>query len=107
MRLEYNEEQEKQLRIIEIESILENDLYDSEIDKLALEIELQFLQGNKDGYEAPRAFVDIASGESLEVTYQQESSQFSVLIHDVNGVPVLPYYNADTIEELLMEVLEC
>ena len=32
MRLEYTEEQEKQLRITEIESILTNNLYENEIE---------------------------------------------------------------------------
>ena len=32
--------------------------------------------------------------------------QFSMLIHDVEGNPMLPYYNADTVEELLEEVCE-
>ena len=44
MRLEYNEKQEKELRITEIEAILENKLYENELEEHRLEIELQFLQ---------------------------------------------------------------
>lgn len=47
MRLEYNEEQEKELRITEIEAILENGLYENELEEHRLEIELQFLQDNE------------------------------------------------------------
>ena len=50
MRLEYTEEQERELRITEIESILENNLFDSKADETALETELQFLQGNTNSY---------------------------------------------------------
>ena len=107
MRLEYNEDQGKQLRTTEIEAILENNLYSTEIEKLTLETELQFLQGNTDGYGTPIAFIEIRTGESLEITYEEESEQYSMLIHDVEGNPMLPYYNADTVEELLMEVIEC
>lgn len=107
MRLEYNEEQEKQLRITEIESILTNNLYNTEIEKLTLETELQFLQGNEDGYGTLIAFVEIETGESLEITYEEEAKQYSMLIHDTEGNPMLPYYNADSVEELLMEVIEC
>lgn len=106
MRLEYNEEQEKQLRIIDIESMLTNNICNTEIEKLTLETELQFLQGNEDGYGAPIAFIEIETGESLEIIYEEESKRYSMLIHDVEGYPMLPYYNADTVEELLMEVIE-
>lgn len=46
MRLEYNENQEKALRITEIQAILENNLYENEVEKSCLEIELQSLQNN-------------------------------------------------------------
>lgn len=46
MRLEYNENQEKALRITEIQAILENNLYENEAEKSCLEIELQSLQSN-------------------------------------------------------------
>ncbi len=44
MRLEYDEEQEKRLRITEIEAILNNELYENEVEEHCLDIELQFLQ---------------------------------------------------------------
>lgn len=34
MRLEYNENQEKALRITEIQAILENNLYENEVEKV-------------------------------------------------------------------------
>ena len=50
MRLEHTEEQERELRITEIEAILENTLFDSKADEIALETELQFLRGNTNSY---------------------------------------------------------
>ncbi len=44
MRLEYTEEQERQLRITELEAVLANGLYENEEDKQSLELELQSLQ---------------------------------------------------------------
>ena len=44
MRLEYTEAQERQLRITELEAVLENELYENEEDKQSLELELQSLQ---------------------------------------------------------------
>ena len=46
MSLEYNENQEKALRITEIQAILENNLYENVVEKSCLEIELQSLQSN-------------------------------------------------------------
>lgn len=40
MRLEYNEEQEKELRITEIEAILENELYEDQEEEHCLELDL-------------------------------------------------------------------
>lgn len=66
MRLEYDENQEKALRITKIQAILENDLYESEIEERCLEIELQFLQGNTNAYDKPKAFVQ-TDNVSLDV----------------------------------------
>ena len=104
MRLEYTEEQERELRITEIEAILENHLRDNKVEELALEAELQFLQGNVDGYGTPIAFIgndDI----TFEVTYE-DNSYYSMLVHDKEGDPILPYYNADTLEELFETYME-
>lgn len=98
MRLEYTEEQERELRITEIEAILTDNLYESEIEELALEVELQFLQGNVDGYGTPIAFVG-NDDLTFEVTYE-DNSYYSMLIHDKEGNPILPYHNANTLEEL-------
>lgn len=99
MRLEYTEEQERELIITEIEAILTDNLYESEIEELALEVELQFLQGNVDGYGTPIAFVG-NDDVTFEVTYYKDNSYYSMLVHDKEGNPILPYYNADTLEEL-------
>ena len=98
MRLEYTEDQERELRITEIEAILTNNLYENEIEELALEAELQFLQGNVDGYGTPIAFIG-NDDVTFEVTYE-DNNYYSMLVHDKEGNPILPYYNANTLEEL-------
>ena len=98
MRLEYTEEQRKQLRITEIETILTNNLYENEIEELVLEAELQFLQCNVDGYGTLIAFIG-NDDVTFEITYE-DNSYYSMLVHDKEGNPILPYYNADTLEEL-------
>lgn len=47
MRLEYNEEQERKLRITEIEAILENDLFADADEEAALVAELAELEAAK------------------------------------------------------------
>ena len=106
MRLEYTEEQERELRIAEIEAILSNHLRDSKIEELALEVELQFLQGNENSYGEPIAYVEIDSGQTLEIIFDNNIEMFSMLIYDTDGNPIRPYYYADIVEELLEEVCE-
>ena len=107
MRLEYTEEQERRLRITEIEAILENGLRESQIERLELEVELQFLEGNTNGFGEPQAWVKTEDGKTLEIIFDENTEQYSMIIHDTNGNPMLPYYNADTVETLLEEVCEC
>lgn len=106
MRLEYTEDQERELRIAEIEGILEKHLRDSKIEELALEVELQFLQGNENSYGESLAYIGIDTGETLEIIFDKSIERYSMTIHDVDGNPMLPLYNADSIEELLEEVCD-
>ena len=106
MRLEYTNEQEKQLRITEIEAILSNEEKEQSIRQLSLEVELQFLQGNTNSYGEPIAYVGIDSGETLEIIFDGNIEQYSMIIHDTEGNPMLPHYDADRVEELLEEVCE-
>jgi hypothetical protein len=106
MRLEYTEEQEKQLRITEIESILENNLRENKVETLALEAELQFLQGYENSFGEHVASVVVDSGETLEIIFDEQMGKFSMLIYDKEGNAMLPYYNADTVEELLEDLEE-
>lgn len=106
MRFEYTNEQEKQLRIAEIEAILTNELTEQCIRKLALETELQFLQGNTNDFGEQRADIILDSGEMIEIIFDEEMEKYSMLIFNEEGNPMLPYYNADTVEELLEEVCE-
>lgn len=106
MRLEYTNEQEKQLRITEIEAILINEEKEQSIRRLTLEVELQFLQGYENGFGEHMASVVINTGDTLEIIFDEQMEKFSMLIYDTEGNPMLPYYNADTVEELLEEVCE-
>ena len=105
MRLEYNENQEKELRITEIEAILENDLYENEVEEHCLEIELQFLQGNKNTYGEPHAFVE-TDNVSFDVIYKYENDRYSATLYDKNGNPQRPYLNSENLEELIGQILE-
>lgn len=67
MRLEYNEEQERELRATEIEAILENKLYENEQEKHCLELELQFLQANEKHISKRERKVLIMNNGSLEL----------------------------------------
>lgn len=106
MRMEYSTEQEIQLRITEIEAVLTNEKIDSDIQRLSLEVELQFLKGYTDGYGDLQAFIELPSGETAEIILDNDDECFSMTIYSVNGNPMLPHYFADTVEELLQEVCE-
>ena len=105
MRLKYNENQEKELRITEIETILENEVYENEVEKLCLDIELQFLQGNENSYGEPYACVG-TNDVLFDVIYEYENDRYSVTLYDKNGNPQRPYLNSENLEELIEEILE-
>ena len=84
MRLEYTESQERELRITELNAVLENDLYDSNVEKYCLEIELQFLEGSKNVFGDPAAFID-ADKISFEIIYEEESEDYSATLYNKNG----------------------
>ena len=101
MRMEYSTEQEIQLRITEIEAVLTNEKIDSDIQRLSLEVELQFLKKYTDGYGDLQAFIELPSGKTAEIILDSDNEEYSMTIYDVNGNPVLPHWFADTVEELL------
>ena len=105
MRLEYNENQEKALRITEIQAILENDLYVNEVEERCLEIELQFLQGSTNAYDEPHAFVK-TDNVSFDVIYEQENDRYSATLYNADGNPQLPYLNSENLEKLVEQILE-
>lgn len=105
MRLEYTDEQEKQLRITEIEAVLNNELYENEIEEYCLDIELQFLQGNVNSYGEPYAFIGTDS-ISFDVIYEEKKDNFSATIYDQNGNPQRPYFNSENIEKLVRKILK-
>lgn len=102
--MEYIDEQERQLRIAEIEAVLNNELYEDETEEFCLEIELQFLEGNENSYGEPYAFIGTDS-ISFDVIYEEESKNFSATVYDENGNPLQPYLSSDNIEELVREIL--
>lgn len=105
MRLEYNETQEKALRITEIQAILENDLYENEVEEHCLEIELQFLQGDTNDYGEPHAFVK-TDNVSFDVIYESENNKYSAMLYDADENPQLPYLNDENLEKLVTQILE-
>ena len=106
MRMEYTKEQEIKLRITEIEAILTNDKPESNIQRLLLEVELQFLKRYTDGYGDLQAFIELPSGETAEIILDNDNENYSMTIYSVNGNPMLPHYFADTLNELLEDVCE-
>lgn len=107
MRLEYTEEQEKQLRITEIEAILENNLYENELEEFMLEIEKQFLEGNETAYGEPFAVVG-TEDKFIEMTLEtvDDVKQFFMLVLDKNGNRLSDYQYSDNVEELLERVFD-
>ena len=105
MRLEYTEEQEKELRMTELEAILENELYESNVEKYCLEIELQFLEESKNVFGDPAAFID-ADKISFEIIYEEESEDYSATLYNQNGEPRLPYLSHKALYKLVEEILE-
>lgn len=105
MRLEYDEEQEKRLRITEIEAILNNELYENEVEEHCLDIELQFLQGNENVYGEPYAFIG-SDNVSFDVIYEEENNRYSATLYNKEGNPQLPYLNSENIEKLVEQILK-
>ena len=105
MRLEYDKNQKKALRITEIQAILENNLYKNEMEKRCLEIELQFLQGNTDAYGEPKAFVQ-TDNVSFDVIYEQENNRYSATLYNTDKNPLLPYLNDENLEKLVTQILK-
>lgn len=105
MRLKYDENQEKELRITEIQAILENNLYENEVEERCLEIELQFLQGNTDAYGEPKAFIK-TDKVSFDVIYEQENDRYSATLYDKSGNPQRPYLNDENLEKLVEQILK-
>lgn len=105
MRLEYNENQEKELRITEIAAILENELYENEVEEHCLEIELQFLQGNKNTYGEPYAFIGTDS-VSFDIIYEKENNRYSATLYYKEGNPQRPYLSNESLEDLMEQIWE-
>lgn len=70
-----------------------------------LEIELQFLQGDKNVYGEPHAFVK-TDNVSFDIIYEYEDDSYYAALYDKNGNPHLPYLNSENLEELIELILE-
>ena len=105
MRREYTESQERELRITELEAVLENELYESNVEKYCLEIELQFFEGSTNIFGEPAAFID-ADKISFEIIYEEESEGYSATLYNQNGEPRLPYLSHKDLYKLVAEILE-
>ncbi len=103
MQLEYDKEQEKQLRITEIEAFLNNGLYKNDVERHCLNIELQFLQGSTNSYEEPYACIEI--NDMIVDVIHENDNNFSATIYTKDGCPQLPYLNSENLEELVKQLL--
>lgn len=72
-------EKETLLRITEIEATLANEEYENEVEECCLEIELQFLQGSKNAYNEPYAFIG-TDNVSFDVIYEEENDRYSATL---------------------------
>lgn len=106
MKLKYVNEQERALRIAEIEAILTDETTKESLYYCSLQVELQFLQGYENSYGEPKANILLADGRTLEIIFDEQREEFSMLIYDAEGNPMLPYYNADSVAEVLKVVLK-
>lgn len=66
-------EKETMLRIAEIEATLANEEYENEVEECCLEIELQLLQGSKNAYNEPYAFIG-TDNVSFDVSYTRKKT---------------------------------
>lgn len=93
------------LRIAEIEATLANEEYENEVEECCLEIELQFLQGCKNAYNEPYAFIG-TDNVSFDVIYEEENDMYSATLYDKNGNPQMPYFNDKDVHKLVEQILE-
>lgn len=103
MRLEYTDEQERQLRLTEIDAILSNDEYENEVEKYRLLIEQSFLNGTKDVYDRPMAVVEL---EEIRCTfiYEQQNDQYLAACYAWEGSYVTCFGDKD-LESILDKIL--
>lgn len=104
MRLEYTEDQERKLRITELEAILENGLYENKVEEICLDIELQFLQGSTNVYGEPYACIG-TEDVSFDVIYEEDNNKYSATVYDKEGNPQIPMLNNENLEKLIEEIL--
>lgn len=98
-------EEETLLRITEIEAVLANEEYENEVEECCLEIELQFLQGNKNAYDEPYAFIG-TDNVSFDVIYEEENDRYSATMYDKDGNPQIPYLNDKDVHKLVKQILK-
>lgn len=58
-----------------------------------------------DGYGCARAWIELPTGEVAEITLQEDGN-YSALIHDPNGNPMLPYLTANNPNKLFAGIKE-
>ena len=74
-------------------------LEESLVKELKEELEPQ-LETERDGYDNPIGFISFGN-DSIELTFEKESAQYSVLMHDKDGTPRLPYISAKELDVAL------
>lgn len=103
MEFECSEKPEMKLRIAEIETTLNNELYKNDVEKHCLDIELQFSQGSTNSYGEPYACIEI--NDMIVDVIHENDNNFSATIYTKDGCPQLPYLNSENLEELVKQLL--
>lgn len=104
MKLEYASEKEKELRIEKIEAAIDNNLFKSRTEEVCLQVELQFLQGNKSDFNEPKAVIEIENGVELKILYEKGMNRFCAAKYQ-RGRCISFFYYAETVEALLSELI--
>ena len=88
---------EEELRITELNAILENDLFDTKKEELGYEIELQFLQNKKN-----KAIIDI-EGHEYKILYLTKSKMY--MAFNANTKRIEPCAYGQTVDRVLETLL--
>ena len=58
---------------------------------------------HRDGWKNPVSFIHLPTNEVAVITY--EDDEYSCLLHDSDGNPILSYINTDNLYEMYVELM--